>query len=254
MSKKVLFIASNYGLWAEELQAPWDACTKAGFETSLATYKGITPLPLEVSDQAGFVDPVQNVVMTPSDVAKRVDEILDTGEWDHPIKIRDADMKNYDAIVLIGGPGAGFDITGSMKVHQLVSDAYSQGKLVCAICAAVATLGYVRHPQKEGSIVKGKEVAAHPRAWDFDFDLPYILARETDENNGSTIVTPGFILPVQYILEDATGDKKLVHAVVDANREHPVVIWDDPILTAQSVESSYAFGKKIVEVLNTREP
>ena len=248
--KRVLFLASNYGLWGEELQAPWDACRQAGLATELATYKGITPLPLEVSAQAGFVDPVQNVVMTPDGVAARINTILDEGEWAQPRKIRDVSMKDYDAIAIIGGPGAGFDLAGCMKVHDLVVEAYSQGKVVAAICAAVATLGYVRHPDKPGSIVKGKRVAAHPRSWDFDFDLPYVLARQTATNNGSTMVTPGFILPVQYILEDATGDPGLVSAVPNADREHPVVIWDPPILTAQSVESSVAFGRKLVEVVN----
>jgi len=249
MTKKVLFLASNYGVWGEELQAPWDACRRAGLATQLATYKGLTPLPLGVSVQAGFVDPVQNVVMTPAAVAERINKILDDGEWDAPKKIREVSMAEYDAIALIGGPGAGFDITGSKKVHDLVADAFRQGKVVAAICAAVATLGYVRHPDKPGSLVKGKRVAAHPRSWDFEFDLPYILARQTEQNNGSTMVTPGFILPVQYLLEDATGDPSLVSAVPDASRERPVVVWDKPILTAQSVESSAAFGAKLVEVL-----
>lgn len=29
MNKKILFVASNYDVWAEELQAPWDALKKA---------------------------------------------------------------------------------------------------------------------------------------------------------------------------------------------------------------------------------
>lgn len=253
MKKKILFIASNYGLWGEELQAPWDICRKAGHEVTLATFKGITPLPLTVSVEGGFVDPVQNVVMTPQKVADRINAILDEGEWDRPLNIRDVVIDGYDAIILIGGPGAGFDIAGSMKVHQLVADAYTRGKLIGAICAAVATLGYARHPQHGKSIMRGKKAAAHPRSWDFDFDLPYILARQTDANNGSTMVTPGFILPVQPIMEDATGDPSFVTANPHADREHPVVIWDRPFITAQSVESSSAFGEKIVEVLS-KEP
>jgi putative intracellular protease/amidase len=248
--KKILFLASNYGLWGEELQAPWDACRKAGMQAVLATYKGITPLPLSVSTEAGFVDPVQNVVMTPDNVAARVNEILDNGEWDNPLNVRDVVMSDYDALAIIGGPGAGFDITGSMKVHSLVAEAYSSGKIIAAICAAVATLGYVRHPERPGSLVRGKRVAAHPRSWDFDFDLPYVLTRQTPQNNGSTMVTPGFILPVENIMQDATGDPNLVSAIPSADREHPVVIWDEPFLTAQSVESSDEFGRKLVEVVN----
>lgn len=247
--KKILFIASNYGLWGEELQAPWDICKRAGHELTLATYRGKTPLPLSVSVQGGFVDPVQNVVMTPQDVADRVNAILDAGEWDRPRSVREVSMDGYDALILIGGPGAGFDITGSMKVHQLVAEAYAQGKLIGAICAAVATLGYTRHPQHGKSIMYGKRAAAHPRSWDFDFDLPYELARQTEDNNGSTMVTPGFILPVQPIMTDATGDPALVTANPKADRANPVVVWDKPFITAQSVESSSAFGEKIVEVL-----
>ena len=40
--KKVLVLASNLGLWAEELQGPWDALTGAGHEIQLATDRGIT--------------------------------------------------------------------------------------------------------------------------------------------------------------------------------------------------------------------
>lgn len=38
MAKKVLIIATNYGSWGEELQAPWDACKKAGFEVILESF------------------------------------------------------------------------------------------------------------------------------------------------------------------------------------------------------------------------
>lgn len=250
MSKKVLFLASNYGLWAEELQAPWDACNEAGFETVLSTYKGKIPLPLKPSVQAGFVDPVQDVVMTPKHVADRVKEILDTGEWEDPVKTSEVEMDDFDAIAIIGGPGAGFDIDGSLKVHELVVDAYQSGKLVSAICAGVPALAYPRHPDKEGrSLMYGKEAAAHPRSWDFAFDMEYELARETEDNNGSNIVTPGFIVPVENIMQDATGDPDLVHAVPDADRDNPVVVYDEPFLTAQSVASSVAYGEKLVEVL-----
>jgi putative intracellular protease/amidase len=46
---KVLVIASNYGVWAEELQGPWDALRQAGHDLTLATYLGKTPLPGAIS-------------------------------------------------------------------------------------------------------------------------------------------------------------------------------------------------------------
>lgn len=249
MSKKILVIASNYGVWAEELQAPWDALRKAGHQLTLATYRGLTPLPMEVSVDPNFIDPKQGVPMNPAYVVKRVNEILDAGEWAHPIKIADAKMADYDGIVLIGGPGAAFDITGNVTVHSLLWEAYKTDKMIGAICAAVATLGFARNPETKKSLMFGKRATAHPRVWDFDFPMGYALARATDENCTPNITTPGFILPVQSILEDATGDCSLVVADADADREHPWAIWDKPFVTALSVESSVAFGEKLVKVL-----
>ena len=61
MGKKVLILASNVGLWGEELQAPWDALKNAGFELTLATPKGVTPLPMELSMDKNFIDPMQKI-------------------------------------------------------------------------------------------------------------------------------------------------------------------------------------------------
>ena len=57
---KVLVCATNYGSWGEELQAPWDALKKAGYDLTLATPKGLKPLPLTISVDPDFVDGVQN--------------------------------------------------------------------------------------------------------------------------------------------------------------------------------------------------
>ena len=61
---KVLIIVTNYGSWAEELQAPWDACKKAGFEVTLATPQGKKPLPFKIS-----IDPD---LSTPCKTSRRI--------------------------------------------------------------------------------------------------------------------------------------------------------------------------------------
>jgi hypothetical protein len=63
-------------------------------------------------------------------------------------------------------------------------------------------------------------------------------------------VTAGFVFPLQVIVEDAVGDTGKVIAVATANRKEPVVHFDFPFVSAQSVESSIAFGEKMVEVLS----
>ncbi|MBQ7629745.1 MAG: DJ-1/PfpI family protein, partial [Selenomonadaceae bacterium] len=131
---KVLIIATNYGSWAEELQTPWDACKKAGFEVTLATPQGKKPLPFKISIDPDFVDPVQNVKTNPDWVCKRCKELVDGDEWAHPKKFNEVNMDDYDAIVLTGGPGANLDMANCWELHQLIMRAYKTGKIVAALC------------------------------------------------------------------------------------------------------------------------
>ncbi len=250
MGKKVLVIASNYGLWAEELQAPWDALKQAGHELTLATYKGMTPLPSKMSMDPNFVDPMQGVAINPQEVVDRVNEILDTGEWDNPIKISDANMDDYDALVMVGGAGSALDIAGNMEVHNLIYQAYKSNKVIGALCYTVAALAFTRDPDNGNkSVIYGKHVTAHPHEWDFVGDHAFEFVRETPENPGMKLTTNGFVFPLQFMVEDAVGDSSKVASDPTTNRENPSVVWDAPFVTGLSVESSAAYGAKLVEIL-----
>jgi len=251
MSNKVLILASNYGLWAEELQAPWDAFNQAGFEVVLATKTGKTPLPFKPSVDPDFMDPIQNYHVNPPEVVNRVREILATGEWSNPITIDVANMEDYAAIVIVGGPGAPLDLAGNIKVHELLLDAYKSDKIIGALCYGVGALIFSRDPDNDNkSIIYGKHVVAHPHGWDFYADMDYPLEGATPDNPGTDLVTAGFVFPLQYITEDAVGPEGSVLADDTANREKPVVVYDHPFVTGLSVESSIAFGEKLVEVLS----
>src|SRR5580658_9984429 len=99
-SKRILVGASNYGVWAEELQAPWDILTKAGHKLTLATPKGTKPLPLAASVDPTFIDPIQKYNVNPKEVCDRVVELVQGNEWANPIKLSDARMADYDVLVL----------------------------------------------------------------------------------------------------------------------------------------------------------
>lgn len=253
MAKKVLVLATNYGCWAEELQAPWDALRKAGFEVTLATPRGKKPLPFALSIDPDFEDPLQHYKVNPPEVCNRVKEILSGEEWNNPIKIADVKMADYNAIVLTGGPGVCLDITNNPKVHKLILDAFNNNKLIGAICYSVAALAFTRNPNNNyRSIIYGKKVTAHPRAWDFDFELSYDLADTTPDNAGTDVITPGFLLPLQDVVTDAVGPDGECVSDEKANRENPCVVFDWPFVTGLSVESSIAYGKKLVEVMSSR--
>lgn len=248
--KKVVVLASNYGVWAEELQAPWDALKNAGHELTLATRFGRKPLPIAVSMDPGFIDPVRNLVINPPEVVRRVEELLNGPDWDNPIKFTDIEMARYDAIVLVGGPGSALDMVGNPNIHRILLEAYRSGKIIAALCYTVGCLAFTRDPERgDKSIIYGRTVVAHPAAWDLVDDIDYTLHGATPENRGTDIITAGFAFPLQHMTEDAVGLSGKVIAEGGATRDDPCVAVDLPFVTGLSVESSIGFGEKLVEAL-----
>lgn len=251
---KILVVASNYGVWAEELQAPWDALKQAGHDLTLATYLGMTPLPGKISMDPDFVDPMQKVKMNPPELLARVNEILDSGEWASPIMTRDADMAEFDALVIVGGAGSALDVAGNGLVHRLVLDAYHTGKTIGALCYAVGALAFTRDPDNGmKSVIYGRHVTAHPHAWDFVDDLGYDVVRSTADNPRLQLKTSGFVFPLQYMVQDAVGPDGSVASDPATSRERPSVVYDPPFVTGLSVESAQAFGGKLVQVLASQQ-
>jgi putative intracellular protease/amidase len=248
---RVLIGATNYGSWAEEVQAPWDAMTKAGHEVTLATPRGLTPLPLAISVDPDFVDPIQNVKVNPAEVCDRVRELLAGPEWDSPVPFGQVSMDDFDALVLTGGPGSTIDLANHPDVHRLILEAVAADKLVGAICYAVGALVFARDPYTNASVVRGKTITAHPRAWDFKSDLTYDLYQPQHANKGTDVVTPGFLFPLQDLAVDAVGPDGTVSSSPDTSRERPDVQFDWPFVTGCSVESSIAYGEKLAQVLRT---
>ena len=250
---KVLILATNYGTWGEELQAPWDAIKGAGHEVTLATPLGKKPLPLAVSVDPDFVDPIINFNVNPPEVCERIKELVASDEWENPLTFKQAKMADYNAIVLTGGLGAMIDMCNNYNVHKLIMDAYHSDKLIGALCYAVTTLVFLRNPENDNrSIIYGKRITAHPAAWDFygpDWDFPYILYGATEDNKGTDVHTPGFLWPIEHLVRDAVGPNGQCIARESANRDDPEVAYHWTFITGTSVESSIAYGKKIVEVL-----
>jgi putative intracellular protease/amidase len=250
-AKCILVLASNYGLWAEELQAPWDALTGAGHALTLATRLGKKPLPILVSMDPDFVDPMQNVKVNTAGVVRRTKELLDGPAWASPVKISDAKMSGFDGLVIVGGPGASLDLVGNPNVHRLVLDAVKAGKLVGALCYGVGALAFTRDPgNKNKSVIFGKTVVAHPHEWDFTFDMNYPLYGASGDNPGTDITSTGFLFPLQHMVEDAVGPAGRVISDATTSREKPSTAVDRPFVTGLSVESSIAFGAAVVDALS----
>lgn len=246
---RVIMMASNLGLWGEELQAPWDLLKQAGHEVTLATPQGKMPLPHKWSVNKDFADPMHNLINIPAEV-DRCFELMHNGEWANPIKITDANMADYDAIVIVGGFGAPLDLNGNPAILRMLQEAWTDNKTIGALCYAVGALCLARDPNNyKHSILHGKSSAAHPREWDFRIPITYDLAEATPDNPGTAVTTPGFVYPLRPLVEDAVGLDGTVVSPPTTTRANPCVVYDAPFVTGLSFESSVAFGQKLVEVL-----
>lgn len=257
MTKKVLVCATNFGVWAEELQAPWDELVKAGFDVTLATPQGKKPLPLKISVDPDFIDPMLEAIpganpkVNPLSACKRTKELVNGDEWANPIKLEDAKMSDYDAIVGTGGLGAMMDLAPNKYFKGLIYEAYQTNKLIGTLCYSTAALLFTRDPKDAyNSIVKGRKIACHPRAWDFEDNVTLDLWGATEDNKGTDAVYSGFLYPLEDIGRDAVGPGGLCIGDPDATRDNPRVIVDWPFVTGNSVESSIEYGKVIVDILN----
>ena len=60
------------------------------------------------------------------------------------VAIKDANTNDYDAVVLIGGPGASKQLVGNQDVISLVQSADNNEKIVAAICISPVVLAQAR--------------------------------------------------------------------------------------------------------------
>lgn len=60
------------------------------------------------------------------------------------VAIKDVDTNKYDAVVLIGGPGAARQLVGNEDVIKLVQDFDNSDKVVAAICISPVVLAEAR--------------------------------------------------------------------------------------------------------------
>lgn len=70
------------------------------------------------------------------------------------LNLDDVDQRNYDAVILPGGPGTD-NLKNNVRVVQLVKDFYMSGRLTAAICAAAIVLA-------EAGIVNGHNITSYP--------------------------------------------------------------------------------------------
>lgn len=265
LNKRVLIGLSEWGFWGEELVGPLWTLDAAGYQSDFFTPTGKRPPALPPSMDETFIDPPLNRPVTDALNAKRTREINESERLDHPISLKEwfperpyysdpdftrkieayndrldellEELRQYDALLLVGGSGPILDMVNNQRVHDLILNFRRLDKPIAAECYSVGCLAFARNVEDRKSIISGKHVTGHCIEYDYKDGTGFV---GTDINIGP----PPY--PLEYILRDATAPNGAYHG----NYGHRVsVIVDYPFITGRSTADSYTTGEKLIEVL-----
>lgn len=208
----------NYvtGWWAEELFAPALELEKQGHTVDLASIDGGKPI----------VDPIS--LSSEYDPDGWYKKQYDSGMADKTTSIVNVKASEYDAIMIVGGHGAMFDLAHNEDVHAVINIIYELGGIVSAVCHGPAPLVYTK--TKEGrSLLEGLKVTGYPNA------------KEPKE--------------VADLLPFSLEDELTKIATYHEEQDHDAyVVWGSKqILTGRDPQSSELFGRELANKLTQRE-
>lgn len=278
--RRILMLVSEWGYWGEELIGPLEEFDRAGYETTFCTPTGRRPNAITVSKQPDYIDPPLGRSVTSEEMARKVIQVDDPDTtqgrrlenprsladwfperpyWAEPQFVRfmevynaqlakaELDLKDFDALIIVGGSGPIVDLVNNQRVHDLILGFYKAGKPIASECYGVACLAFARNTEDRKSIIAGKRVTGHCLEYDYKDGTGFMEAR--DQFLGFNMGPPPY--PLEYILRDATAPD----GAFIGNFGHPTsVIVDYPFITGRSTPDSYLTGRKLIEVLDGDPP
>lgn len=267
LTKKILAIVSEFGYWGVELVGPLEKLEAAGYQVEFMSVHGKKAEALPPSFDTTYMDPPLGVCVTTPIAAEKVKNFEATNRlenclamtdyfperpyYSHPnflrelenyyVQVKASQQKftgEYDGILLVGGSGPIVDMVNNQRLHELVLGFHRANKVISAICYGVAVLAFARDFNERKSIIRGKHVTGHCIEYDYHDGTGFL---HTDFNMGP----PPYVL--EYVLTDAVGPEGQYHG--NFGKETSVVV-DYPFITARSLQCSFEFGDKIVEMLD----
>lgn len=220
MARILAVLSSGYeekeyktGWWAEELFAPLLKLEEAGHTVDLASPLGGKPTLDERSISKDF---------DPNGTYK---ELVETGRADQTMKLEEVNASNYDAILVVGGHGAMFDLAKNVHLHQLMNNVYNKGGILAAECHGPSVFAFLKD-KNEKLLIEGLDVTGYPDAIEPDEVLPFL----------------------PYSLEQELS--KIANYLPEMDKKAYAVWANDQIVTSRDPFSSELMGDELVKKLN----
>jgi putative intracellular protease/amidase len=224
---KVLFVisSSDTAFWLSEVTHPYWHLTERGVVVDFASPRGGKV----VFDP--YSDPYFEKSTEPDDLVSKgflSDKAL-AAKLDTTLKLKDVDLSGYNAIHIVGGRGATFDLFPSEDVARALEYFWSRDKVVGAICHGAIALGNI--PDR----IRGRRVTGYTLEGDQQLQALF----------GS-----GFLIPhyPQTVLEESGA----LYTRVAPN--DPCVVVDGKLVTGQNQQSASEYALVLLHTMAGNSP
>ena len=219
---KVLLVASSYGVAGDPKKPGME------FDEYAMAYQLLSPyLHLELaSPKGGKVEVGEYNKTKPYNAA-----VLASPEamalLANSKKLSDIKAKDYQAVLVLGGKGAMFDLAGHQPLQQLLSDMAAQQKIIAAVCHGPAALLQVKNA--DGALLlQGKKVAGF-------------------SNQEETMFAKEMLQLYPFLLQDALTKAGALYQ--QTGPMLPLVVQDGKLITGQNPFSTPALVDAILAQL-----
>lgn len=222
MATVLIALSSGYtegdyhtGWWGEELFAPLKALEDAGHTVDLASPLGGKP------------DLDERSLLKDYDPEGMYRALYESGRADDTKRLQDVSAENYDAVLVVGGHGAMFDLAKDLDLQKIINTVYDRGGLVAAECHGPSVLVYTKRPNGR-SIIEGLQVTGYPDVWE-----------------------PGDVVP--YLPYSLEKEMRKIADYIPALDQKAFAVWGNAqIVTSRDPFSSELMGEELVKALAKR--
>lgn len=251
--KKILIPIPSYGFDPTEVAIPWKLLSEHGFVITFATPKGKKAEGDKIMITGKGLGVFKSLLKARKDAISPYDLMLNSIEFNNPIKYDEIQESNFDSIYLPGGHDKGVkEYLESTILQKIIPLFFKNNKKVGAICHGVIllarstdkkTLKSVIYEYKTTSLLKSQELLAFKltRFWLKDYYLTYPEITVENEVIAALKDKSQFIYGSKPVFRDSLNNTNPGFFTIDRN-----------YISARWPGDIYSFTLSYIKLLNKK--